>query len=193
MNRPLLVYCVAASVLAHGFLATLWSGHPRRPQSIPVEIGFVRVNGAPAPAATPRPRRVFSSVRRVPIVGPQASSPIAAASLAPVPTGTVPGTGHSAVAAAAFQSALWAAIENVKEYPPAARSRHQTGRVRVGFTLKKDGGITAIHLSEPSEYDLLNEAALDTLRRLGQFKPIPDEVAAGDLNLIVPINFRMRD
>jgi protein TonB len=98
------------------------------------------------------------------------------------------GTGPAIVA---FQTELWAAIERVKEYPAEARARRQMGRVRVGFTLKKDGLITNIHLAEASPYELLNQAAMDTLKRLGQFKAIPDTVCLGDLDLTVPLNFRI--
>ena len=76
------------------------------------------------------------------------------------------GTGGGAIAAS-YRGELWAAIENVKEYPARARERGQMGKVKVGFTLKKDGLITNVHLSEACEYEILNQAALDTLKRLG--------------------------
>jgi TonB family protein len=92
-----------------------------------------------------------------------------------------------------FRNQLRAALEEQKEYPAIAKSRGQTGTVKVGFTLRKQGVIDSVHLVELCAYERLNLAALETVKRLGRFKPVPDEVSKGDWTVVVPMEFTLTD
>ena len=102
-------------------------------------------------------------------------------------TGEMPGIVGRA---ASFSEELRFAIEQKKVYPAIAKSRGVTGRVEVGFTLKKDGVITNVHIVKPCPSRWLNDAAQQTIVGLGHFKPVPDEIAKADWEVVVPIEFR---
>ncbi|MBC7692214.1 MAG: energy transducer TonB [Methylotenera sp.] len=91
-----------------------------------------------------------------------------------------------------FAAELRAALDHCKEYPALAKARKQSGRVGVGFTVKKNGQIINAHVVSPCVFDKLNEAAIQTVTRLGNFKPVPDSVSMNDWNVVVPIEFKLQ-
>ena len=54
-----------------------------------------------------------------------------------------------------------------------ARRRNIQGVVVVVFTIAPGGQIVAARVSRSSGHDLLDEAAQNTIRRVGQFPPFP--------------------
>jgi TonB family protein len=100
-------------------------------------------------------------------------------------------SGAGSQAVSTFASALRSAIEKEIYYPPIARARGQYGKVEVLFTLaKKSGDITNIHLLQGCSYSALNDAAIDAIKRLSHFKPVPDTVSAADWTVSIPIHFK---
>lgn len=90
---------------------------------------------------------------------------------------------------ATYISELRQALAARRQYPVLAKSRRQSGRVEIGFTIEKSGAIKAIEVLRPSPFELLNTAAAETVRQLGSFRPVPDEISAGDWHVVVPIDF----
>ncbi len=150
---------------------------------------MVEPESAPEPLPA-RARKVLRPSETAPAAPAEAKSEEVAAQSAVAQT-QVSGDpdGH---AARSFSDELRDALERLKQYPALARARRQTGRVEVGFTLRKDGAIENSHIEKACQFELLNEAALQTVRRLGRFKPIPDEISAGNWNVVVPIEFRLK-
>ena len=70
-------------------------------------------------------------------------------------------------------------------YPPAARRAGQTGTVTVAFTVDRSGNVISAHAANPSPWPLLNEEAVQTVRRW-KFPP------GGIMKLQRPIVFRLR-
>lgn len=60
-----------------------------------------------------------------------------------------------------------------QSYPQQARQMRQQGRVKVAFTLQDDGRLSNIRLLQSSGYHSLDQAALNTLKRLGKYSPPP--------------------
>jgi protein TonB len=87
---------------------------------------------------------------------------------------------------------LQRAISRKRYYPTAARRKKLQGKVYVSFLLRRDGRLTGIALAKGSGHDVLDDAAMETLRRLGRFKPIPDAIGRSQWRLRVPINFALR-
>ena len=90
-----------------------------------------------------------------------------------------------------YTEELRQAIEAGKEYPALARVRGQTGRVDVGFRLLKDGLIAGVRIVHATGFSLLDEAALRSVTRLGRFRPVPNEISGGGLNVVLPVEFRL--
>lgn len=102
-------------------------------------------------------------------------------------------TGASGVnkVASEYATELISALNQLKEYPSSSKERRETGQVQLSFKLRKNGEITEIKILQSSPYQQLNEAALNTVQKLGKFKPVPDEISKGDWNVILPIEFKV--
>lgn len=82
-------------------------------------------------------------------------------------------------------------IEQHKKYPKMAKRMKQQGVVYVKFTINKDGSLRHISLAKKCPYKKLNDAAINTLKRIGAFAPIPKELNKRYLSLTVPINYKI--
>lgn len=104
--------------------------------------------------------------------------------------GLGPGIGDGVAGLPAeYLSALHAAIERHKRYPPQARRRGLEGQVRVRFTVERDGSIRGVEVAGSSGHGLLDEAAADTLRRVRSLPPLPERLSS--LRLELPMIYRL--
>lgn len=133
-------------------------------------------SGAPAPAKRPMaparpaaPRRAAAAVAASPRVSPDRDR-----------------------LREAYLADLIGAIHRHKFYPRKSRRRAEQGTVVVAFTIERDGGLTAIAVKRSSGIRRLDEAALETLRKLASFRPIPSALRRDRWPMSVPIEFRLR-
>lgn len=82
-------------------------------------------------------------------------------------------------------------IEQHKKYPRAAKRMRQQGIAYVKFTINMDGTIRHISLAKKCRHAKLNRAALDILKKIGAFAPIPKELGERYLSLTVPIKYKI--
>jgi len=83
-------------------------------------------------------------------------------------------------------------LEKQKNYPAAARQRQIQGVVMVKFTILAGGQVGSFQISRSSGQDLLDEAAKNTIRRVGQFPPLPLDLNRQTLTVVVPLAFRLQ-
>jgi protein TonB len=88
-----------------------------------------------------------------------------------------------------YKAELRAMIDRNKYYPTMSRRLGQTGTVVVAFTLLEDGHIIDVRIDSPSRYDRLNESALDAVKKVERFKPIPKEIGEARMDLKIPVKF----
>ena len=88
-----------------------------------------------------------------------------------------------------YKAELRAKIDENKFYPTMSRRLGQTGTVVVAFTLLKDGNIVNVRLDKPSQYERLNSSALDAVKKVERFRPIPKEVGGLSMDVKVPVKF----
>jgi protein TonB len=112
------------------------------------------------------------------------------------PESAVSNTNSSGISAMAradlrsmFLGELRARIEENKTYPMMSRRLGQTGIVEVAFTLTRDGHIINARIVSPSRYDRLNESALDAVKKITRFRPIPNELNEERMDVTVPVKF----
>ncbi len=142
----------------------------------------------PAVGHAPVPRTGARAKAKVPVADETAPP---SGDAAPVAEGAP--SAESSAAKSGYVSGLRAAIEAEKRYPRVAIARREEGTVEVAFTLKKDGLISDIHIARSSPYPTLDREAVDTLARLGKFKPVPDEITSGDWKVVVPLEFKLEE
>ncbi len=105
------------------------------------------------------------------------------------------GTGDAASVAAqegAYLKGLTQAIARNRFYPPAAQRQDVTGVVLVAFTIQADGTLADVRVAKGSGSEVIDQAAVETVRRLGSYKPIPAGVGRSRWPVRVPIRFDLR-
>ncbi len=110
-------------------------------------------------------------------------------------SGSGSGTGSGAGAGTALQGYLAkvrSLLEKNKIYPQQARSRNEQGTVVIRFTIGADGSIAGISLSSSSGSTILDQAAQETVHKVGRFPPIPAEVKKNSLTVQVPLAYRLQ-
>jgi len=80
-------------------------------------------------------------------------------------------------------------VAKAKYYPRMARKRGFEGKPIVAFTLGKKGDLIDLKIIEASIYDLLNEAALETIRRGIPYPPIPEPLGKNSISFNLPISY----
>lgn len=88
-----------------------------------------------------------------------------------------------------YKAQLRAKIEENKYYPPMSRRLGQEGTVVVAFTLLKDGHIIDVKVEDPSPFERLNASALEAVRKVKRFMPIPNELGENKMDIKVPLKF----
>lgn len=154
-----------------------------------INATIVRIASATkALAPTPKPRPAPSKTAK-PLPAPQ--QPVAQESTpttAPVAESGV-STAVRADMRSLFLGELRAKIEENKNYPMMSRRLGQTGIVEVAFTLTQDGHIINARIVSPSRYDRLNESALEAVKKVTRFKPIPSELKEEKMDVTIPVKF----
>lgn len=87
---------------------------------------------------------------------------------------------------------LRAAISQNREYPRQARRKKKQGTAKVSFTIDASGSISQVKLLSSSGVGVLDEAAMNAVRRVGKFEPFPDTFTEGSRKISVPVSFELR-
>jgi len=83
-------------------------------------------------------------------------------------------------------------IEGAKRYPEASRKAGREGKVKVQFTIFRNGEVDNIKLITRTPYPNLNQEAMDAVKRAAPFSGFPDSLAKKSVNVILPFRFELR-
>lgn len=73
-------------------------------------------------------------------------------------------------------------------YPKKALEKGQTGSVRVAVVINRQGNIVSTSILQASEFESLNEAALDAANKVN-YPPVPDAITGATFEFAAPIRF----
>lgn len=150
-----------------------------------------------APVATPRVEPVTPppSVTPPPAVTPPPVSPQVAVQAPPPP----PAPARQAEPAAerglvmTYEKSLSDLIKRQEKYPPRAKREGWQGTAVVGLSLSADGKVAEISLLESSGRDVLDQAALEMVRRASPLPRAPEGLRGKERLVRVPIVFKLQD
>jgi protein TonB len=112
--------------------------------------------------------------------------------------GQLGGTGASAPAYAAkirirYEQQLFLWLGRFKVYPLLAQRRRLEGKSTVRVRIDRRGRVLARSLEEPTGERILDDAALDMVRRADPFPPIPPGYPDDTFEFLAPIQFRLKE
>lgn len=92
-----------------------------------------------------------------------------------------------------YRLALIGVARRHKLYPDAARERGWEGRVAVELVLDADGALAAATVKHSSGHAVLDQEALQMLRRAAALTPVPPALKGREFRLEVPVLFELRN
>jgi periplasmic protein TonB len=184
------------------------------PEIIRLDFGMLEQMAAPPPKAeqkvaeepppVPAPKPEPVPEKSKPLPKPIKRTPaVAAVEPIPAPAPDAPATTNTSQEAAPprpveqavsaveqYRRANFGAIRDSilanLQYPMLARRKGWSGKVEVAFLIKPDGSISELRIQTSSGYSVLDEQALDAIRRSAPFTP--PRIAA---LLVMPVTFQL--
>lgn len=152
---------------------------PPKPAAKSVTSTVAKTSPSPAPP-TEAPPDEIPQVDAVP-------APVAPPQLAAIP----PMAGRSSADADYFARVL-AWLEKHKEYPRQAQIRRIQGTTVLQFELDRQGRVLSYRIKTSSGSPELDREVEAMIRRAEPLPPMPDDMTEAKLDLIVPVQFRLR-
>lgn len=82
-----------------------------------------------------------------------------------------------------------ALIEQNKFYPTKAKRLKHKGKVIISFQIKKDGTYIDLKIEKASEFESLNNSAIQIIKNIKQFPKPPRSINSSNLSFQVPIEY----
>lgn len=98
-------------------------------------------------------------------------------------------TAGGAAAMSDYRGKVAAKLRRAQRYPSAARSRRMEGIVILSFTLDASGALVSSRVVRSSGHALLDQAALDLVRKVRGFPKIPPELGRKTMPINVPLEY----
>jgi protein TonB len=91
----------------------------------------------------------------------------------------------------AWQKAIFAHIVRHKLYPEEARKKNVKGEVVVLFLLDRRGGVSEVRVANGSGSTVLDQAAVEVLRRASPLPPPPADLRGERIELLLPMRYQL--
>ncbi len=92
-------------------------------------------------------------------------------------------------AASNYKGKVVAKLRRAKRYPKKAQRKKLTGTARVAFTISRSGSVSGIRISRSSGHAILDQAALEMVKRASPMPKFPGDIPQARMTLQVPVRF----
>lgn len=160
--------------------------HRSAPKRVQEPVRQPVLEAAPTPAPVPpAPNPVVAAPPPAPVVATPAPGAVPAARAAPPP--------DTASLVARYRTDIISQAKRFKRYPRFARDNGWEGTVDVRMEIGADGSIASLRVARGSGYSILDQQALDMVRRAKPDVTIPDGLRGTAFGIEVPVIFSLRD
>jgi len=142
----------------------------------------------PAPAPEPEPAREASPPPEAPAPQIAAAAPSAPASAEP----SAPAVVWDGATLQQYRTGLIAFAKQYKRYPVQAMERGWEGRVEIRITVLPTGAIESARVKTPSGYRILDDQALDMVKRALARSPVPPALVGRQFSIDIPVIFELQ-
>ena len=111
------------------------------------------------------------------------------------PLASPPGLGTDPDALDGYQSGIHRRLAFIakKHYKRSSAKRaNKEGKVLIAFTLLRNGEIKDPYVKEANPHPLINQAAMEALKKAAPFDEFPEEILENELQLVSPFSFTLR-
>jgi protein TonB len=136
----------------------------------------------PEPATSPTPPAVIAAE-------PKAETP--PTFTAPPPEPPKPSDENLDAARGFYSGQLTREIAKHRQYPKIAQMRGWQGEVQLELHLDGNGNVLSSRISIPSGHDVLDQQALEMVKKAAPFPAPPDVLRGRTFNILVPVSFRL--
>jgi protein TonB len=156
-----------------------------KPAPKPAPKPVSREASAPRPSAPPAPQPAPSATGAgdLAAAGPSRPGGSDARSTAPA---------WAATARVRYEQVLFAWMNRHKQYPMLAQRRGIEGEGSVRVRIDRDGRVLERSVARSTGEQMLDQAALDMVRRANPFPAVPSEYAGETFEFVAPIQYRLR-
>jgi periplasmic protein TonB len=157
-------------------------------------------NAAPAdvvqaPQAEPAPAATSAAALPAPVAAPVQTSPAPQAPAGIPATEAAGKSGNSTDAGTVeqYRLALIVAARRYKRYPAIALEKGWQGKVQVRMVISANGMIASASITTGSGHDILDNQALEMLKKGNTAVPIPASLRGREFSFEVPVIFNLED
>ena len=90
-----------------------------------------------------------------------------------------------------YSSLLANAIAKYKQYPKIAQMRGWQGTVIADLEIDSKGSVISTKIKKSSTYEVLDNEALEMIKKASPFPAPPDNLRGKNFNVLVPISFKL--
>ena len=149
-----------------------------------------------APARSPEAARQVTESAAPAAAGPTLSAPPATGPVAKADTQPAPPAATDAADAGTLEQyklAIYAAAKRYKKYPRVALDNSWEGKAIIHLVIGANGMISSISIKTSSGHEVLDEVALDTLRKAKPMVPIPASLRGKEFGIDVNFIYSLKD
>ena len=175
---------------------------PRKPPPVertqPILTAPTVPTAAPAPVVAPpapaveRPRTIDPAPAPAPA---PAQAPVARVEPAPATQPAAPATADFADPATLgqYRIAIISAAKRYKRYPRLAIDNNWEGQAEIRMVIGVDGNIASISIKSRSGFEVLDQQALEMIRKAKPLTPIPPALRGKGFTVDVPVVFSLKE
>ncbi|MBI2081374.1 MAG: TonB family protein [candidate division NC10 bacterium] len=90
---------------------------------------------------------------------------------------------------AAYLEQVQRRIEREWRYPRLAQERGLTGKLVIEFAIRQDGRLARLRLADSSGISILDDAAVEAVRRAAPYAALPDNMGLDRLNIVASFEY----
>jgi protein TonB len=167
----------------------------RKPPPVPIAKAAPSapvVPATPAPTApaseAPRPESAPPAAPSVPSSAPPSPGPVAKADPQPAPA-EIADKGNRDQ----YRLAIYEAARKYKKYPRVALDNNWEGKAVIRLVIGANGMIASISIKTSTGHEILDQAALDTLRKAKPLVPIPAALRGREFDIDINFIYSLKD
>ena len=172
-----------------------------RPMRIPPAIRSARPAPATPPAVAAPVLQAVPSQEAPRIAELQPSLPPPAVPTTPTakpdpaapPAATVAGESSDPLTLGQYRIAIITAAKRYKKYPRLAMDNNWEGQAEIRMVIAADGGIASISVKTRSGFEVLDQQALEMIRKAKPLAPIPAALRGKGFTVDVPVVFSLKE